>query len=195
MFSCICGFRLQAEERAGENASAVTRRYNPVMDSRAPAVIDTLIDTLGLKPHPEGGHYGEVYRSAGRVQPLDARGDRAALTTIYFLLAAGEVSRWHRVASDEVWHYYAGDPLELFVADPGFADVTRRVLGPVGGRVRPVHVVAADQWQAARSTGAYTLVGCTVGPGFEFADFQMLDASSGEMEALRRRDPALAGLI
>ena len=165
------------------------------MESRAADLIHTLIDTLGLKPHPEGGHYGEVYRSAARVQPHDSRGDRAALTTIYFLLAAGEVSRWHRVASDEVWHYYAGDPLELFVAAPGFAAVTRRVLGPVGDGVRPVHVAVSDQWQAARSTGAYTLAGCTVGPGFEFADFQMLDTSPVEMNALQRCDPALARFL
>ena len=105
-----------------------------------------LIEGLGLVPHPEGGYFRELYRSAARVQPLDGRPYRLALTTIYFLLIAGQVSRWHRVASDEVWHYYEGDPLELVVADPGFADVSRRRLGPVAGETRPVHVVRAGEW-------------------------------------------------
>jgi predicted cupin superfamily sugar epimerase len=158
-----------------------------IRDSRAA----DLIERLGLKPHPEGGHFGEIYRSASRVQPADSRPMRTALTTIYFLLVAGEVSRWHRVASDEVWHYYEGDPLELLSAEMGFATITRRVLGPVAGTVRPVHVVAADQWQAARTTGAFTLVGCTVGPGFDFEDFQMLNQHPAEAEAVQQRHPDL----
>ncbi|HEU4926053.1 MAG TPA: cupin domain-containing protein, partial [Vicinamibacterales bacterium] len=123
-----------------------------------------LIDALNLTPHPEGGYFREVYRSAARVQPADGRDARLALTTIYFLLVAGQVSRWHRVASDEVWHYYEGDPLELLVADAGFDVVSRRRLGPVGNGIEPVHVVVAGEWQAARPAGGYTLVGCTVGP-------------------------------
>ena len=153
------------------------------------------IRELGLTPHPEGGYYREVFRSAARVQPLDGRTDRLALTTIYFLLAAGQVSRWHRVASDEVWHHYEGGPLELVVADAGFHDVSRRLLGPVGDNREPVRVVMAGEWQAARPTGAYTLVGCTVGPGFEFSDFQMLDALPAEAAALRQRQPDLAMFI
>ena len=153
------------------------------------------IRELGLTPHPEGGYYREVFRSAARVQPLDGRTDRLALTTIYFLLAAGQVSRWHRVASDEVWHHYEGSPLELLVADDGFHDVSRRLLGPVGDNREPVRVVMAGEWQAARPTGAYTLVGCTVGPGFEFSDFQMLDALPAEAAALRQRQPDLAMFI
>jgi uncharacterized protein len=134
-----------------------------------------LIASLRLAPHPEGGHFREIYRSTSRVRPADERAERAALTTIYFLLTAAEVSRWHRVASDEVWHHYEGDALELFTADSEFATVTRHLLGPIGAGAQPVHVVAANQWQAARPTGAYALVGCTVAPGFEFADFQMLE--------------------
>src|SRR6185436_18699627 len=99
--------------------------------------------------------------SAARVRPDDGRGGRSALTTIYFLLAAGEVSRWHRVASDEVWHFYEGDPIELFTADGSFERVTRTLLGRTGDGVQPVHVVEPDLWQAARSTGAYTLAGCS----------------------------------
>ena len=161
------------------------------MDSRAA----DLIRGLGLTPHPEGGFYREIFRSASRVQPLDGRTDRLALTTIYFLLVAGEVSRWHRVASDEVWHHYEGGPLELLVADAGVHDVSRRLLGPVGDNRAPVHVVMAGEWQAARSTGPYTLVGCTVGPGFEFADFEMLDSLPDEAASLRRRHPGAAEFI
>jgi uncharacterized protein len=161
------------------------------VDSRAA----DLIRGLGLTPHPEGGYYREIFRSAARVQPLDGRTDRLALTTIYFLLVAGQVSRWHRVASDEVWHHYEGGPLELLVADAGFGDVSRRRLGPVADKTQPVHVVVAGEWQAARPIEAFTLVGCTVGPGFEFSDFQMLDALPGEAATLKHRHPDLAMFI
>jgi uncharacterized protein len=153
-----------------------------------------LISSLGLTPHPEGGHFREVYRSQSAVTPLDGRAERTALTTIYFLLAAGEVSRWHRVASDEVWHFYEGDPLELLQAEAGFRDVRRTVLGPVDGSLQPVHVVPAHVWQAARPTGAYALVGCTVGPGFDFADFALLADHAAEAVEMRRRQPGLASL-
>ncbi len=155
----------------------------------------TLIQSLGLQPHPEGGYFRGVYRSGSIVQPADGRTDRTALTTIYFLLAAGDVSRWHQVGSDEAWHYYEGDPLELFVADPDFRDVSRRVVGPAGDGTQPVHVVVAHDWQAARSTGAYTLVGCTVGPGFDFSDFQMLDSRPELAGAVRTRHPEAARFI
>lgn len=153
------------------------------MNTRAAALI-TLLD---LSPHPEGGYFREVYRSASTVQPADGRTDRPALTTIYFLLAAGDVSRWHRVASDEVWHYYEGDALDLLVADEHLDSVSRRVLGPVGTDASPVHVVPAGRWQAARSVGAFTLVGCTVGPGFDFADFELIDPNGTEAARVRAR--------
>lgn len=150
-----------------------------------------LIDSLGLTPHPEGGYFREVYRSESRVQPLDRRPPRSALTTIYFLLAAGQVSRWHQVASDEVWHHYEGDPLELWVADDGFSRVVKHRLGRVQPDSLPVHVVPAHGWQAARSTGAYTLAGCTVGPGFDFSDFRMIDALPETAAMVRERHPGL----
>jgi uncharacterized protein len=130
-----------------------------------------LLQTLGMRPHPEGGHYVELFRSARRVDVLDRHVARAAITTIYFLLAAGEFSRWHRVVSDEIWHYHEGEAIELLLYDDrGF----RRVrLGPVARETRPTVVVPAGTWQAARATGAYTLSACTVGPGFEFADFSL----------------------
>jgi predicted cupin superfamily sugar epimerase len=161
------------------------------MDARA----SHLTEQLGLVPHPEGGYYRQFYRSATTVQPADGRPVRPSLTTIYFLLAAGDVSRWHRVASDEVWHHYEGDPLELFEADGNVVEITRHVLGPVDEHRQPVHVIPAGHWQAARSTGAYTLVGCTVGPGFDFADFEMLDQRPDEAEALGRRHPDLTMFV
>ena len=130
-----------------------------------------VLDELGMRPHPEGGHYVEVYRSPQRVQVLGRSVERSAITTIYFLLAAGEFSRWHRVVSDEIWHYHEGDAIELLMFDDrGFR---RRRLGPVSRETHPPVVVPAKTWQAARSTGAYTLCACTVGPGFEFADFSL----------------------
>lgn len=135
-----------------------------------------------MQPHPEGGHYVEIFRSA-------------SLTSIFFLLSAGEISRWHRVlGSDEAWHFYEGDPIELLTAEPGFARLERRVLGPVGPGQRPVFVVPGGVWQAARTTGAYTLVGCSVGPGFEFANFEML-RDNPEAAAIVRQRPDAAAFV
>ena len=147
-----------------------------------------LIHTLALVPHPEGGHYAEVFKSPHQVRP--AKGDaRAALTTIYFLLAQGERSRWHRVSADEVWHYYEGDPLELVWEEQG--EVRSVQLGPVAMGREPVAVVPAGAWQAARARGAYTLVGCTVAPGFEFEDFSLIVDVPAEATRLRARYPEL----
>ncbi len=146
-----------------------------------------LIESLGLTSHPEGGYFREIYRSTARVRPDDGRSDRAALTTIYFLLVEGMISGWHRVSSDEIWHYFEGAPIELVAADPEFNEVERRVLGPsTDVSATPVHVVRAGHWQAARPMGPYSLAGCTVGPGFEFADFEMLRDKLGS-----RRAPSL----
>ena len=154
-----------------------------------------LITTLGLAPHPEGGYYGEVYRSTASVQPADRRGPRAALTTIYFLLPAGAVSRWHRVQSDEVWHFYEGAPLDLWTAQPKGDSVDCNRLGPLDGAQQPVRTVPAGWWQAARSRGAYTLVGCTVGPGFDYKDFILAADEPVAAAALRAHDAAAAELV
>jgi predicted cupin superfamily sugar epimerase len=155
-----------------------------------------LIESLGLTPHPEGGYFRELHRSALRVKPEDDRSQRAALSTIYFLLPEGMISRWHRVESDEIWHYYEGAPIELFTADPDFKEVERLVLGPsTEFMATPVHVVPAGVWQAARSTGAYSLAGCTVGPGFEFADFEMLRDNLGPARTAAERDPQASRLL
>jgi hypothetical protein len=140
----------------------------------APERIAELIRTLALKPHPEGGYYREIWRGELGVEPSDGRGGRSALTSIYFLLPADAISRWHRVRSDEVWHHYEGAPLELLLVAPDELRLERLRLGPLSPEQAPVRCVPAAWWQAARSLGAYTLVGCTVGPGFEFSDFELL---------------------
>ena len=155
-----------------------------------------LIDTLGLLPHPEGGFYREIFRSPSTVSPQDARGTRSALTSIYFLLIADSWSRWHKVTSDEAWHLYEGGPLELLELDPTGRTLEKRVLGRVGDdNAGPVHVVTAGRWQAARPLGEYALMGCTVGPGFEFADFTMLSDDAAMTSTVRSAWPELAFLV
>ena len=129
---------------------------------------DDLIDRLELQPHPEGGYYRETFR--------DERTDsgRAFSTAIYYLLKAGEVSRWHRVDAAEVWHWYGGAALELSMREGDDRPVTTHILGPdIAGGARPQVIVPATVWQMATSLGDYTLVGCTVAPGFEFSGFEM----------------------
>ncbi len=131
-----------------------------------------LIRTLGLKPHPEGGHYLEVFRSS-RIIPV-GDGRRPAATHIFFLLAEGEHSRWHRLASDELWQWYEGSPLELRTVPHRDPRLVVRRLGSLDSGSLPVVDVPAGIWQAARPLGPYALVGCTVAPGFDFADFELL---------------------
>lgn len=154
-----------------------------------------LIESLQLEPHPEGGYFRKVYHSDHLVQPGDGRAQRVGLSTIYFLLVAADASHWHRVLSDEAWHHYEGAPVETFVADPQFDAVARHVLGPVDEGMRPVNVVPARHWQASRTTGEYALVGCSVGPGFEYDDFEMLRDRPQDAEHARQRHPELAHLI
>ncbi|MEO7791292.1 MAG: cupin domain-containing protein [Vicinamibacterales bacterium] len=156
-----------------------------------------LIARLGMRPHPEGGHFCEVYRSASLVVPDDDRSQRPSLTTIYFLLQAGGHSALHRVFSDEIWHFYEGDPLELIWWDASTDALSQATLGEVdsGAARRPVAVVPAGWWQAARTTGAYTLVGCTVGPGFDYVDFAMLRDDAEATRELRGRRPELAAWL
>jgi hypothetical protein len=152
-----------------------------------------LIRTLALRPHPEGGHYGEVFRSLRHVRALDRDVERSALTSIYFLLTAGEHSRWHRVRSDEAWHWYEGDPLELLrLDDAGLRSVR---VGPTAQDTRPVTVIGADCWQAARTLGEYSLVGCSVAPGFEFEDFDLLAQVPDAAARLRATHPDLTTLL
>jgi predicted cupin superfamily sugar epimerase len=128
---------------------------------------EAIIEALGLKPHPEGGAYVETFR--------DGSGPgRAASTAIYYLLRRGERSHWHRVDAVEIWHFHAGAPLELSLAKAEGASIERHRLGVdlLAGE-RPQAVVPQGWWQAAQSCGDWTLVGCTVAPGFEFSGFEM----------------------
>src|SRR5262245_39656762 len=122
---------------------------------------EELIATLGLRPHPEGGFFREIFRSSTLVTPADGRGPRSALTTIYFLLTEGTYSRWHHVISDEVWHLYEGGPLELLELSASGHDLVRHRLAPIGSdEGSPVCTISAGRWQAARPLGDYALVGC-----------------------------------
>jgi predicted cupin superfamily sugar epimerase len=153
-----------------------------------------LMRLLALAPHPEGGFFREVFRSADRVRLTDGRGSRSALTSIFFLLVEGQASRWHSVSSDEVWNLYEGGPLELLVAPPDVTRIERRLLGTAGGAL-PMHTVPARCWQAARPLTAYALAGCSVGPGFEFEDFRFLADDPRGASALRAAAPELAVLL
>ena len=150
---------------------------------------------LGLKPHPEGGYFREVFRSRQQVSPANGRGLRAALTTIEFLLPEGGISRWHQVDSDEVWHFYEGAPLELWTLPPGLGKLRRHLLGPLYAGGRRHQTVPAGWWQAARNTSGFSLVGCTVGPGFDFADFRLAADAPNTADRMRRRHPAVAVLL
>jgi predicted cupin superfamily sugar epimerase len=126
-----------------------------------------IIARLQLQPHPEGGHYRETFRD----QRTDESG-RSFSTAIYFLLARGERSHWHRIDAVEIWHFYAGSALALQIADDNGHRMIK--LGPdlAAGEV-PQAIVPAQAWQAAESSGDWTLVGCTVAPGFDFATFEL----------------------
>lgn len=128
---------------------------------------ESIIAALGLEPHPEGGHYRETYRH----RPPD--GGRGASTAIYYLLRAGERSHWHRVDVDEMWHWYAGATLRLSISEDSL-DPVDHLLGPdIREGERPQVLVPGWAWQSAESLGAWTLVGCTVAPAFEFSGFEM----------------------
>ena len=129
-----------------------------------------VVRLLDLRPHPEGGHYRETFRDP------QTQGGRSASSAIYYLLAAGERSEWHRIDAAETWHHYAGAPLAITIwSDDG--DVATHRLGPdLADAQRPQLVVPAGHWQAATSLGAWTLVGCTVAPAFDFAHFELAPA-------------------
>ncbi|MFC3303257.1 cupin domain-containing protein [Parvularcula lutaonensis] len=133
-----------------------------VAHRRSKPTPDDIIRALGLQPHPEGGHFAETFRDPRAVD------GRSVGNAIYYLLRKGERSHWHRVDAAEIWHYYAGAPLILRIGDEDIR------LGPdILKGERPQAVVPAGAWQAAESTDAWTLVGCTVAPGFEFSGFEM----------------------
>ena len=144
---------------------------------------ETLIESLGLAPHPEGGAYREIYRSTAR------QADRHLATSIYFLLGPREVSAWHRVAHDELWFFHGGSPLALKCITPE-GQYSESLLGiDVLKGEHPQRLIPAGEWQAAMPLDpeGWTLVSCVVSPGFDFADFEMND-----QETMRARFPHLA---
>lgn len=161
--------------------------------------LDAIVRALSLSPHPEGGFYRETYRAALTLPRAslsrEHAGDRSASTAIYFLVPRGSFSALHRIASDEVWHFYAGAPLEIVELDRD-GTLTRTVIGNDLAHEAPQHVVPAGVWFGSRvlagteERGSYALVGCTVAPGFDFADFALADR-----DALTREHPAHASLI
>ena len=142
-----------------------------------------LIDLLQLQAHPEGGYYRRLYESSECLPS-----GRLLASAIVFLLPAGQVSRWHRVDADELWHFYEGAPLELLIADTPAA-IERQLLGPVSADQLPQRLVRAQAWQAARTQGDFSLVGCSLAPGFEFAGFALL----ADEPQVQRDWPLLAG--
>lgn len=138
------------------------------MDLRDPALAaSAVIAALALVPHPEGGHYREIWRDA----PPD--GGRGAATSIHFLLAAGEASHWHRVDADELWVWNAGGPLTLDMSPDGLTTTTHRLGPDLGAGAQPQRLVPRGVWQAARPEGAWVLVSCIVAPAFHFAGFEL----------------------
>lgn len=128
--------------------------------------VDRIIEVLGLEPHPEGGLFREIYRE------FSASGERGTVTSIYFLLRENEVSRWHRVDATEIWNFHAGDPLELKILQDGIEETA--VLGAdLETGARPQIIVPPHVWQSARCLRAWTLVGCTVAPAFDFDGFEL----------------------
>lgn len=127
-----------------------------------------VIATLGMERHPEGGWFVQTFADAAGID------GRAQSTAIYYLLEAGELSHWHRVDAVEVWHYYAGASLKLAISD-GVSVVDHRLGADIASGERPQVVVPRGAWQSAMSIGAWTLVGCTVAPGFEFSGFDLAE--------------------
>lgn len=152
-----------------------------------------LIDTLELTPHPEGGYYKESYRSPIQLASPQHGKQRCAVTDIYFLLLAGQVSRIHKVLHDELWHFYEGAALELIEINT-HQQATTMILGNSNLPPKYQHCIHANHWQAARSTGDYTLVGCTVAPGFDFADFSFLK-NTAEQALIIQNNPELLPFI
>lgn len=167
-----------------------------------------LVERLGLAPHPEGGHFREIFRSAEPVTRASDGAARRAATQIWFLLEAGGVSRWHRTAGDELWQLVEGGPLALYRLDEGRGGIVEHRLAPladsneatggvaasVDGGTGPLAVVPGGEWQAARALGPYALVTCIVAPGFEFSDFAFAAdlPAAARLAALR---PDLADLL
>ena len=147
--------------------------------------MQNLIDKYKLVPHPEGGYYAVVYESKQSVTSPVVNKDRKAITHIYFLLQKGQVSKFHKVAHDEIWNFYEGDPIKLIKYS--CTQVEEDIIGP--GCSGYASIVEGGVYQAAESTGVYSLVGCSVAPGFEFEDFSFLRDEFETKEKLLKEFP------
>jgi len=150
-----------------------------------------LVDKYKLIPHPEGGYYREVFRSGLKVSSAAAGAERHAATHIYYLLTRGDISRFHRVLHDEIWNFYEGDPLRLIKYD-GETIREERIGGAGDGFVC---IMEAGIYQAAETTGEFSLIGCTVAPGFDFRDFSFLSDDKSASERIKTRHPEYARFI
>ncbi len=139
------------------------------MTEQKPMQANAIIQRLGLLPHPEGGHFLETFRDNEKIN------GRARSTAILYLLKAGETSRWHRIDAVETWHWYSGAPLELHLSPDGRSRQSLILGNLLAEGQSPQIIVPSRCWQMARSRGDYTLVGCTVAPGFEFNGFELAD--------------------
>lgn len=152
------------------------------MSKKIPSA-EELISILHLEPHPEGGAFKETYRSSVQAR---TQNERSVGTAIYFLIRHGRATAWHKVTSDEIYHFYCGAPAELSVISPEGV-MSKQTLGTdVQNRERPQILIPANYWQSVSSLGEYTLMGCTVSPGFDFSDFEMI-----EIEQLKNKYPEL----
>lgn len=161
------------------------------MEHRAAA----LVRGLALTPHPEGGHFREIFRSPHQVA-RDGDGERrSAVTAIHFLLAAGEFSRWHRLRADEIWVFLEGAGVRLHLFDGATGELREVRLGAPAEGGAALHAIPAGTWQAAEPAGPFGLVACLVAPGFEFRDESYMADDPGAQRRLRERSPELARLI
>jgi len=144
-------------------------------------MIKEIIEKYQLIPHPEGGYFREVYRSEQVLSSPASNEKRNALTHIYFLLTKGQVSRFHKVVHDEIWNFYEGSPLKLIQYDG--ENIEEFILG----KDEFYHVVPGGIYQAAETKGEYTLVGCSVAPGFDFKDFSFMDKDSQDFEIINNK--------
>jgi predicted cupin superfamily sugar epimerase len=157
--------------------------------------VSELINLFDMEPHVGGGYIREVFRSTNLIHLPGNKKDRRALTTIYYLLGAGEYDCWHRVDADEVWHYHEGAPLDLLWVEKGEEKCNLNILGGIENGSKPIAVVPGGCWQMARTKGEYTLVGCTMGPGFEYECYQLLRDHPEEAGKIQRQFPELAKFI
>jgi uncharacterized protein len=168
--SCLVSLFTLYERATSDAQERIPTAHIPKTQTSNPMTASDIIRLLDLRPHPEGGHYRETFRDPMRDH------DRAVSTAIYFLLAAGEVSHWHRIDSVEVWHWYAGAPLALSVYSQDQDVVSLHIGMDLNAGERPQAFVPGGVWQSARSLGDWTLVGCTVAPGFVFDHFELAPA-------------------